>query len=312
MDEATSMRKDVRDLRDSTTQVEGQVTGDGNRRLFACWCLAAVWLALFIASAIFVGSPMGGALWAVQFLLLLAIAFLQATLLYGLRGALIYLAAGFVVGLTLEASSIANGFPFGSFVHNSPGPRLLEVPLQATLIYAVYGWFAWMIARLLCSELPVRISSAARYFAPVCGSFILAGYDFGIDPIMASIFKLWTFAEPSGQFGVPLSNFLGWALSGWVIFQLIALLERNFTLASASNRPSFWLLPCLIWIAQGLQFPIMWLFSASATITAGASSFAAADVFEASTAVGLLTVVFCGFLGLVRLGQMQVRGHEAS
>jgi uncharacterized membrane protein len=299
-------------MHDSTTQVDSGARGDGKRRLIACWSLSAVWLALFITSSILVGSPTGGAVWAVQFLLLLVIVFLHATILYGLRGALIYLAIGFAVGLILEASSIANGFPYGSFVHNSPGPRLLEVPLQATLVYAVYGWFAWMIARLLCSDLPVRISSAARYFAPVCACIMLAGYDFGIDPIMASIFKLWTFAEPRGQFGVPLSNFLGWALSGWIIFQLMALLERNFPSACASNARSFWLLPCLIWIALGLQFPIMWASSPPATIIAGASRFAAADVFEASTAVGLLTVVFCGFLGLMRVSQMRVQSHEAS
>lgn len=299
-------------MRDGSPQKGGYAIGDGKRRLLACWCLAAVWLVLFAASALFTGTATGGALWAGQFFLLLVIAFVHSSLLYGTRGALIYLVVGFAIGLTFEASSIAIGFPFGSYVHNSPGPRLLGVPLQATLIYAVYGWFAWLIARQLCSDLPVRINGATRFLAPICGAFLLAGFDFGIDPIMASVFKLWTFGEPSGQFGVPLSNLVGWAFSGWVIFQVMALIERNFPLSCASNSRSFWLLPSLIWIAQGIQFPIMWASSPPATIVVGSSRFATADVFEASTAVAILTVVFGGFLGLVRLAQMDTRRQEVS
>lgn len=276
-------------------------SGPGGFRLGICWGLGALWAVSCAASALTLGSPLGAALWAVQLLLLFVIALLHSSILYGWAGTLAYLVIGLAISFTFEAMSVAFGFPYGSYVHHSPGPRVLDVPLQAIFIYLVYGWYAWILARLLCLETPGRLTGAACLTVPLCGGFILAGYDYPIDPIMASVAHLWTFTDPSGQFGVPLTNFLGWILTGWAIFLPMALLERRFSSASSISGRGYWLLPCLIWIFQAVQFVILWMQAPVGEVVTGTRRFVASDIFEAAVAASLFTVLFVGLVGLARL-----------
>ena len=276
-------------------------SNEGAYRLRACWVLALLWLPLFLTSAFMQGSSAGVGLWAAQLILLFVIALLHSSLLYGWLGTCCYVVIGLVVAIAFEASSISFGFPYGSYVHHSPGPRLLQVPLQAAFLYLVYGWYAWTLARLLCLDRPVQMSVGARFLVPLCGGFILAGYDYPIDPIMSSVAGLWTFAEPRGQFGVPLTNFLGWILTGWAIFQPLVFLERRFFATPRSRGKSYWLLPSVIWLGQAVQFVIMWSHAPAGEVNPGGRSFVISDVYEAGVAASLFTVVFVGLLGIARL-----------
>lgn len=276
--------------------------GHGKARLRGCWLLSALWLFTFFWSVIASGSPTGLVLNGVQMLILVIIMIVHASLLYGWLGVTLFCGVSILVGLLLEASSVANGFPFGSFVHNS-GPQIWGVPLQAMLIYMCYGWYAWALARIICLNDPTRLSGMARCATPIIAAFVLAGFDFPIDPILSTVFGLWTFQYPGGQFGVPITNFVGWGLTGAIIFSIMSIVDRRFRAAPAAHTQSYWLLPCCIWVALAAQYPILWMRAPPGLVDLGARTFVISDIFEASFATSLFSILFVGLLALTRLYQ---------
>src|SRR3546814_16047058 len=98
---------------------------------------------------------------------------------------------------------------------------------MATLIYVIVGWFAWIVARAIVLDRPDRLRSTEYFTTPIVAAFILAGFDYPFDPIGATVQRLWTFTYPSGQYGVPISHSLGWLFTGWLLFQILAAVDRK-------------------------------------------------------------------------------------
>jgi putative membrane protein len=268
------------------------------RGLKASWILWALWLIAFAAAQLGAGPAAAG----IQPLLLIAFVATHASLGYGWRGFAAFFAIALPVAFALEASSIHTGFPFGFYEHgDSFGPKLLGVPAPVALGYVFLGYLAWSVARVLVRAAPERIGRAELWTTPLAGTFILAGYDLAYDPIGSTVLGLWTYRFPSGYFGVPLTNFLGWLLTGWVILQLFALIERRFPARPATASKGYWLQPCLIWTITALQYPVMFARAAEGTVTRGGRTFVIADVYEASVIVALLTMVFVALAAIGRL-----------
>jgi putative membrane protein len=267
--------------------------------------LGAAWLALYLACASNHGTPLGPALWGGQLLLLLIVVVVHGSLFYGYAGIALYVAVGWLVSFVFEATSVSIGFPFGLYVHHSSGPRLLGVPLPAMFIYLIHGWFAWAVTRSIFLDRPWRKGGRVPLLTPLLAAFVLAGFDFPADPILATVDRLWSFAQPGGQFGVPITNNLGWIFTSWVLFQIFSLVEARFPAAEAGE--DFWVLPCLVWVALALQYPILWSKAPTSTVGYGGRSFVSTDIFEASVAGSLFTLVFVGLLALACLD----RGRHA-
>ena len=279
-------------------QIQGG-SADGAVRLRICWGIGAVWLVCFLSSLLF--PAVAPVLAGIHTLMLIAIVVVHSSLLYGWAGASLYLAVGAVIGFVLEASSVANGFPFGSYVHNSPGPKPFGVPIGVVLVYVISGWYAWCIGRSVTLDQPNRIFGLGKLASPIIGALVLAGLDYPFDPISATVQDAYTFAHPSGQFGVPLTNYLGWIFTGWVLFQLFALLEHRFKPAPVSARKEYWLLPCLIWLLIPVQLLFSWAAAPDGTVSVGRSTFVIADIYEAGFAGALFSMVLPAFAAIVRL-----------
>jgi uncharacterized membrane protein len=236
-------------------------------------------------------------------LLLLLFVVLHASLSYGWKGFAIYAGIACVVSFLMEATSVNFGFPFGFYTHNVAGPKPWGVPLYVPLLYMTLGWPAWVLSQLITRDRSAETGGAARFTTPLIAAFILTFYDFPLDPTGATVEKLWTFRHPSGYFGVPLTNFLGWLLTGWVFFQLFALLERRFS----SPRPAallnagYWLLPCLIWAGMAVQFPIKYATSPTGTVSVDGRAFVIADVYESGIIAALLTMVFVALVAATQI-----------
>jgi putative membrane protein len=115
--------------------------------------------------------------------------------------ALVAFAVALAFGVAIEAIGTRTGVPFGAYVYEAPGPSVLGVPL---LVPA--GWWAFTMIALAVA--PVR---GRAWLAPLA----LVAWDLGLDPLMVDR-GFWTFARQD-WFGVPISNFLGWYLSGLVL-----------------------------------------------------------------------------------------------
>lgn len=193
----------------------------------SCWILLA--LNLLAVVVMVVRPSLATQAGAAQTGLLLLFVILHAWLGYTARGMAAFVVIAGVVAFTLEAISIATGFPFGSYTHHLPGLKPLGVPLVALAGWIMFSWLAWALARLIMRPVAsVAIGGAERFTTPIVATFILGGYDLVNDPIGATAHNWYSYDHPTGALGVPLTNYLGWLLTGWVIFQLVALIETRF------------------------------------------------------------------------------------
>lgn len=123
--------------------------------------------------------------------------------------AFILFIVAFGFGLFIEWLGKTSGFPFGNYRYTAAGPALFGVPLLVPL-----GWWAFSLIALSISP-----KNTKYYSAPLA----LVAWDLGLDPLMVSQ-GFWQF-EQGLYYGIPLSNFLGWYVSGAVLVWLLLKLE---------------------------------------------------------------------------------------
>ena len=293
---STSNEKGRRAMTPPTSIKSGE-----SRRLTLCYLLAALWFGAFLLSKYLFPTA---ALAVIQGLLLivflLPLVVVHSSLSYGWIGSAAFFLITIIVSFLLEASSIASGFPFGFYVHNVSSLRLLGVPLPVPLGYFVLGWFGWTLARVIVRDVPGNTSLQYRFTTPLIATFILAGSDLVADPIGASVKHLVTYRHPSGLFGVPLTNFLGWLFTGWVFFQLFALIEPWFRPNIVVGRRGYWLMPAVIWCAMAARYCMMFVQAPAGTIETGGRTFVAADIYETTVILSLFTHVLFGLLASIK------------
>lgn len=273
----------------------------GGLRFNLCWLLVALWLALTVWTSAAGSQQTGASVAALPGMIFMVFILVHGSLSYGWKGIGLYFLIGIIAGFVLEASSIATGFPFGFYKHHVPGVRLLDVPIPTILAYAVLGAPAWTLARLIVRNNPTLSRGSDIWTTPLIGAFIMTGVDYAYDAIGHTVLHQWTFRYPSGQFGVPLTNFLGWLLTGWIIFQLFALFERRFTASDAARSDGYWLQACIIWLGGTIQYPFLFARAPAGLSRVGDRTFVTADVYEAGLIAAIMTILFAGLLGLVRL-----------
>ncbi|MGL4611243.1 MAG: carotenoid biosynthesis protein [Trueperaceae bacterium] len=127
---------------------------------------------------------------------------------YGSKAYLLFVVA-FSFGVAVEWLGKTTGIPFGAYRYIAPGPNIFGVPLLVPL-----GWWAFTLVAL---ALP---SKNKLFFSPLA----LVAWDLGLDPLMVAK-DFWLFAEGGVYYDVPLSNFWGWYVSGFILVGLLLRLE---------------------------------------------------------------------------------------
>lgn len=132
-----------------------------------------------------------------------------------LKRALVAFAAVYAVSLTSELFGTAYGLPFGAYSYTSLlGPKWFGlVPLLIPLSWFTVSWAAWTIAR----------SRTQGVHAVLLGTCLLLAWDLLLDPAMSKVTSYWVWGEKGYYYGMPWSNLLGWAITGFV---LLAILNR--------------------------------------------------------------------------------------
>jgi putative membrane protein len=148
--------------------------------------------------------------------------------------ALAFTAWAWAVAFVAEFSSTRTGIPFGLY-HYTEATRgqeifLANVPLMDSLSFTFLAYAAFSLARALLRR--------SRGTAVVLASGLLMMLlDVVIDPLAVRgerwfLGRIFYYPEGGVYFGVPLSNFLGWAVVGWVIVGGYSLLA-----AGVESRP---------------------------------------------------------------------------
>lgn len=139
---------------------------------------------------------------------------IHAQFSYGNKYVSLYLLITTIFSLLVEALDVATGWPFGGIqFSNLLGPKILGVPL-----FVIVGW------TMMAHPILVLARQISKHWIFFFGGLGLASWDLFLDPVMVK-FGFWEWSpftksvplEPS----IPLSNTLGWLLSGMALMALL-------------------------------------------------------------------------------------------
>jgi putative membrane protein len=110
-----------------------------------------------------------------------------------------------VMGWVVEFVGSRTGFPFGRYHYTHRlQPQVGDVPLLIPLAWLMSLPPAWAVAD--------AISGGRGLGFVVMAGLAVAAWDLFLDPQMVG-WRLWVWERRGGYFGIPWSNYLGWALA---------------------------------------------------------------------------------------------------
>ncbi|QCC59808.1 carotenoid biosynthesis protein [Natrinema thermotolerans] len=119
----------------------------------------------------------------------------------------------------IELLGVRTGWPYGTFEYGiSLGPMLGgEVPLALPLFFVPLVLNAYLLTLLALGDRVARL--VPRLLGAIAA---VVAVDLVLDPAAVAI-GFWSYVPPGGYYGVPLSNYRGWLLSGTVAVVLVEL-----------------------------------------------------------------------------------------
>jgi uncharacterized membrane protein len=183
----------------------------------------------------------------------------------GWRTAMLIFASAFVVSLSAELAGTTTGYPFGPYSYTTQLGYLIggRVPFNIPT-----SWFFMLYASLaICGRmLRADDTNASRWRWAVVAAFVLTAWDVSMDPAMvATTHWLWHLPPATGAsplqriflgdlfYGMPLTNWLGWLLTGLVVARVMLAIVPP-TAWAAKVSPSR--LPFILYAVNGV-FPIL-------------------------------------------------------
>jgi len=183
----------------------------------------------------------------------LAVYLAGCSLHLGLKRALLFGVAGYVIAWLSEFSSIHNGFPYGHYyyIDGTRGREIwvLGVPLMDSisyvfLAYASYSLALLVLAPLLRSSWMIYVLETGKirdsFQARMLGALLFVYLDIIIDPLALRgdrwfLGQIYGYPEQGVYFGVPLSNFLGWFAVGFLMIYVLQKIDRYLRRIGASD-----------------------------------------------------------------------------
>ncbi|HUQ49045.1 MAG TPA: carotenoid biosynthesis protein [Gemmatimonadaceae bacterium] len=174
--------------------------------------------------------------------------FLHAAQRFGQGKAVALLTAGFGISLASEILGTSTGLPFGPYSYTTLlGYRiagLVPFPIPLSWFYMVYSSLA-LTGRIL----PVRNTERSRTAWALSAGAILTAWDVSMDPAMSSATTHWQWHTPGIFYGMPLSNWVGWFLTGSIVARaMLAIVQPRQVAERVSNSP----LPAIVYAANGV------------------------------------------------------------
>jgi putative membrane protein len=292
----------------STAALTG--TRGGEKSFVAKWSTIGLWaIAALLAAnglAALLQIPVAPFRLATVVLLIL-FAVSHGTLRYGWVGLLGFFVVAQVVSNGFENLSISTGFPFGHYYYPPGfGAFLFQVPLFIGFSYFSNGYIAWVTANLVLDRPEERLGSwFNRITLPLIATFVMVMWDVAMDPWRSTVQHIWIWRQGGGFNGVPLSNYLGWYLTNWVIFQLFTLflatrpapVRRGLTLSFA--------MPVIILYALNvLTYVAAYLHAGNRQVADRAGeTWRVQGVLETAVIIGLFGMLPVAALALIRILQ---------
>ncbi|MBT0663222.1 carotenoid biosynthesis protein [Geobacter pelophilus] len=231
--------------------------------------------------------------------------------------------AGYLIAFASEYSSINNGFPYGWYYYiDTTKDRELwiaGVPFFDSLSYVFLAYCSYATALFIISPLrgwrwnlvTLETRSIRRSFAALfLGSLLQVFLDIIIDPVALQgsrwfLGQIYGYKEAGVHYGVPLSNYLGWWLVGFVMILAMQIIDRTVgrnveQVKGVANLPF-----------RSLVGPILYLsviiFNLTVTLLIGEQRMALTGIFTYILPVAI--VVTLAFRRINRYSKEELADH---
>lgn len=169
-------------------------------------------------------------------------ALIHGATFYRWRGILTFVAINLVVGNIFENLGVRTGFPYGHYYFTGlMGPKLSVVPILLGLAYVGMAYLSWTLARLIVGGVQIPLLGQRVVTVPLIAASIMVAWDLSQDPVWSTILHAWIWLQRGAYFGVPVTNFFGWYLTVYVMYQWFALYLRGRSINSKLMPFSYWL-----------------------------------------------------------------------
>lgn len=260
--------------------------------------LVAVYWAVALLDPVDLFGAASEAAYYIQGTAWLAFVLIHGSRRYGWDNLFIFLGITFLVSWSIETASIAIGFPFGGYHYTDLlGARVGAVPWAVLAAYVVAGYLAWTMGTIFLGNLGRGLERRNLFLVPAIASLIMVTWDLCLDPIKSTIEGAWVWEGGGVYHGVPISNFLGWYLTIFIIYQLFALYLYRF---SANERVAqtriYWILAPVMFLGLALEF-LLNPFVQTTNL----------EIYWSSFVVCILTMVPTSVLNIIRVSRMDER-----
>ena len=284
--------------------------GRGDRSFLSFRSEAAVWasIAVYLLLVLFYAwnpTPFAQGLAAIG----CVSAFIHCTLSCGLKNALALLAICLVVSFTAENIGSTTGLIFGHY-HFEVGSALPHVGAVSIVVGGVWfgmGYFAWSVASTILDRADRRLKEQANVvILPVVAAFVMTQWDFVMDVPNATISKAWIWHDGGTDFGVPLTNYLGWLFTSWLFYQGFAFyLVTRKPVCPPRRERTYRVVAILFYAFAGLTHLTPWLMDQSGeTADATGHVWRIHDMRETTVAAMLFTMFFTSIIAALRLARL--------
>lgn len=244
-------------------------------------------------------------------------AFLLAYLLgcslhLGVKRALYFCVAGYLIAWLSEYSSIHNGFPYGPYYYIETTKNkelwLLGVPFMDSLSYVFLAYASYSTALVVVSPL-VRIKgmfyplvnrgTRNSLQARIMGAIFFVYLDIIIDPVALKgnkwfLGRIYGYPEPGAYFGVPISNFIGWFVVGFLMITALQAIDAYPDKKGAADHAGH-NYPWSCYVGPFLYLSVV-IFNLAVTFAIGETTMGWAGVF-----IMLLFLLLVSYIVKIRL-----------
>ena len=165
--------------------------------------------------------------------------------------------------------------------------------------YFAMCYVSWNLAHIVLDKFDHRADAVQRFAVPVLAAFIMVMWDLSMDPSRATLSQAWIWHHGGSYFGVPFVNFMGWYLTVYLIFQILALVlarqQRPRDPASNGDQQrETWHLNTAFYFATFVEFVAMaWLAADRPLTDAAQVVWSARAMYES---LGLVAIFTMGFV----------------
>jgi hypothetical protein len=157
------------------------------------------------------------------------------------------------------------------------------------------------------------ITGICKFAAPVLSAFIMVMWDMSMDPARSTLHQAWIWHDGGSYFGVPFSNFLGWFLCVYTIFQSFAFyLARTGTPAnsavSGNDQKNSWHQITGLYGATFLEFIAYVVFPPANQVLTDLNNqtWNSTDMYQSLALVSIFTMLFVTVLGYIKVQNSKI------